>query len=246
MADRAGHVRVGWIREDATHDALMDRLLPRIAADEVDWLEVEDAAHILKRVGLGGAPHLDVKATPHLRGPDGRRLKDRGHIAGRRLEPEARMWRRALLAFQAEADPPDIVLICRDGDGYARTRRAGFEQVARDLSWPFDLLLAMPDPEAEAWFVAGFVPADDDEQRALDALTRALSFDPTAQPHRLTAHPNDAPTDAKRVCERLTANAPGRLAACLAGPLDALAARGEAAGLKVFVDDARAILRRHI
>jgi hypothetical protein len=38
----------------------------------------------------------------------------------------------------------------------------------------------------------------------LDALRAELSFDPTGQPDRLTAHPNDAPRDAKRVLTRLS------------------------------------------
>ena len=45
---------------------------------------------------------------------------------------------------------------------------------------------------------------------------RALSFDPTTQSHRLTSHPNEAATDAKRVLHQLTEDDREREGRCLA------------------------------
>ena len=48
-----------------------------------------------------------------------------------------------------------------------------------------------------------YEPRDEEEASRLEALRKdkdkKLSFNPPETPHRLTAHPNDAPTDAKRV-----------------------------------------------
>lgn len=248
MADRSGRVIIGWVREDTAHDVAVKTLVARVVADEVPWFDPEQAPHLLAWVGLDGAPHLEVKACRHLqpRGPGGARLKLHGHIDGQRLEPEARQWRKALVAFAASDPQPHVVIIARDGDGHGAARRRGFEQVVEGLKWPFDVVLAMPEPEGEAWFIAGLVPADETERARLDALTRALSFDPTAQPHRLTSKPNDAPTDTKRVLKALTGDDPERNKACLLHPLPTLCDRGAEVGLARFVEDARAVVPRRI
>lgn len=166
---------------------------------------------------------------------DGVRIAKHGHIRGHRLELEAGMWRNVLLLFCHCEPRPDVVLLVRDMDGY-RDRRKGMEQVRKGFAWPFAVVIAAPEPEIEAWHVAGFVPADAKETEALEALRRRLSFDPTLESHRLTSHPNDAATDAKRVLEALCDDARDRRQRCLADP-GVLRRRGAANGLIDFLDE---------
>jgi hypothetical protein len=165
---------------------------------------------------------------------DGVTIKPQGRIAGEPLKPEASMWRKVLLLF-CHCDPrPDIVVLARDLDGYP-DRRDGLEQVCTGLPWPFAIVAATPEPEIEGWIVSGFVPRDDDEQRRLEQLRGELSFDPTSHSHRLTSHPNDASTDAKRVLSRLCNDDPDRERACLAR--DVLHQRGADNWAREFLDD---------
>lgn len=122
----------------------------------------------------------------------------------------------------------------RDLDGYL-DRRDGLEQVCSGLAWPFAIVAATPEPEIEGWIVSGFVPRNDDEQHRIEQLRRELSFDPALHSHRLTSHPNDAPTDAKRVLLRLCNDDPEREHACLVREI--LHQRGANNCARVFLDD---------
>jgi hypothetical protein len=165
---------------------------------------------------------------------DGMTIKPQGRIAGEPLKPEASMWRKVLLLF-CHADPrPDIVVLARDLDG-SPDRRAGIEQVRDGLVWPFVIVAATPEPEIEAWIVSGFAPRNDDERARLEQVRRDLSFDPTRQSHRLTSHPNDAPTDAKRVLSRLCEDDGEREDACFERSV--LRQRGALNGAHVFLEE---------
>lgn len=116
------------------------------------------------------------------------------------------MWRRVFALFVAKDPPPAALVVVHDTDG-EEERLSGLEQALElmrtELSDPLPIVAATPHPEAEAWFVAGLIPADEKERRRLTELTHDLSFEPTKEPHRLTARPNDASTDAKRVLRLL-------------------------------------------
>jgi hypothetical protein len=158
-----------------------------------------------------------------------------GHILGQRLRPEASMWRKVLLLFCACEPRPEVVVLVRDMDGYS-ARRSGMTQVRDGIMWPFKVVVAAPQPEVEAWRVAGFVPSGEQERTELEAVRRDLSFDPTTESHRLTSHPNDASTDAKRVLTRLCGNDQERRDACLADR-SRLRERGRDNGLREFLDE---------
>lgn len=161
-------------------------------------------------------------------------IKPQGWIAGEPLKPEAGMWRRLLLLFCHRDPRPDIVVLARDLDGCAE-RRDGLEQVCAGLPWPFAIVAATPEPEIEGWIVSGFVPQDDGEQRRLEQVRGELSFDPTFHSHRLTSHPNDSATDAKRVLSRLCNGDPDREHTCLAR--EVLHQRGTHNWARAFLDD---------
>jgi|JI6StandDraft_1071083.scaffolds.fasta_scaffold242008_1 hypothetical protein len=164
---------------------------------------------------------------------DGRTIAPSGHIAGVPLKPEAGMWRRTLLLFCHCEPRPDVVVLARDLDGYPR-RREGMEQAALNLRWPFKIAIATAQPEVEAWVVSGFVPKDAAERERLRELREQLSFDPTAQSERLTSHPNDAGTDAKRVLSRLCGDDVERQGQCL-DDRALLLRRGAGNGLSAFL-----------
>jgi hypothetical protein len=161
-------------------------------------------------------------------------IKPQGRIAGESLKPGASMWRKVLLLFCHRDPRPDVVVLARDLDGYAE-RRTGLEQVCTDLPWPFAIVAATPEPEIEGWIVSGFVPRDEGQQRRLEQLRGELSFDPTLHSHRLTSHPNDAATDAKRVLSRLCNGDPDREHTCLTRGV--LHQRGADNWARAFLDD---------
>ena len=166
---------------------------------------------------------------------DGRLPKRHGRIAGQALEPEARLWRDILLWFSSLSPRPEVLLVVRDLDGNPG-KRAGVLQVRDNLTWPFVVVVATPEPEVEAWVVAGFEPRDDVEAATLRSLSAELSFDPTREPHRLTAHPNDAPRDAKRVLFQLSRGDEERERACLDDHAR-LRERGDETHLPAFLDE---------
>ncbi len=143
------------------------------------------------------------------------------------------MWRRVLMLFCHCEPRPDVVILARDLDGYPG-RREGMEQVVSGIPWPFQIALATAQPEVEAWVVSGFVPKDAAEQKRLRALREKLSFDPTTQSERLTSHPNDADTDAKRVLSELCGDDSVRQERCL-DDRTLLRQRGAGNGLSAFL-----------
>lgn len=162
-----------------------------------------------------------------------RTIKLSGHIAGVPLKTGAGMWRKVLTLFCHQEPRPHVVLLACDLDGDP-LRRGGMEQVVFDLKWPFKIAIATAQPEVEAWIVSGFVPGDPVEKKRLTELHRKLSFDPTTKSERLTSHPNDADTDAKRVLSDLCGDDPQRQEMCLADR-SLLRQRGAANGLAAFL-----------
>jgi hypothetical protein len=166
---------------------------------------------------------------------DGQRIAPRGYVRGERLKPEASMWRKVLLSFCHAKPRPEVVILARDLDGNS-DRRAGLVQVRDGLLWPFKIVFAGPQPEVEAWLVSGFEPQNENERRRATAVRNDLSFDPTTESHRLTSHPNDARTDAKRVLELLCGGEPDRRDACLQDR-SILRSRGSKNGARAFLDE---------
>jgi hypothetical protein len=228
---------IGFVGEDEKHFWVVTTLVDDALIASVDWLrDVIDSCRVWRGLHAGERWYKYSPGNAYDLRPvtiHGMTIKPQGWIAGAPLKPEAGMWRRVLLQF-AHADPrPDIVVLVRDLDGYPE-RLDGIEQVRR-LDWPFEIVAATPEPEIEGWIVSGFSPADADERATLEDLRRHLSFDPTMQSHRLTAHPNDAKTDSKRVLARLSSEDRDRERACLEH--DVVYERGECNGARSFLDE---------
>jgi hypothetical protein len=223
---------LGLVGEDEGHYEVATRLVDdaiRSVANNIDGL----------RCWQGRAPDErwykyrpeDAERLPRKL-PDGRPIRRHGKLGG---EPEIRMWRDVLYLLAVAQPRPALVVLCRDMDA-APTRFLGMDAARLRDSWPFEVVIAAPDPEIEGWIVAGFQARSDDERRLLAELRKELSFDPTTQSHRLTSRPNDAKTDAKRVLARLCDSDLERRAECLTDRRR-LRERGAANGLGAFLDE---------
>lgn len=164
-----------------------------------------------------------------------------GKFLGEPGAPMALAARRMLLElFSHAGGQPEVVILAKDGDQQGPHRRRGLEQARSDKPWTAPIIIAVADPEREAWVISGFSPRDARERDALEAATRRLGFDPTTHSERLTSKTAGDPRDAKRVAEELGIDA-DRETPCL-GDLDLLARRGMANGLSPFLDEVQARL----
>jgi hypothetical protein len=229
---------IGFVGEDENHFRVATALIDDALVSGIDWLrDILDSCRAWRGLHRGERWYKYAPEDAHDLRPltiDGVTIKLQGRIAGKPLKPEAGMWRKVLLLFCHASPRPDLVVLARDLDGYPG-RREGIEQVCHDLPWPFPIVVAAPEPEIESWIVSGFVPTNEDEHARLDQACRELSFDPTRHSHRLTSHPNDAATDAKRVLSRLCRGDGGREHACLDRAV--LHGRGVVNGARAFLDE---------
>lgn len=203
-----GAIGVAVVGEDEVHRALamalFDGALATLAAERgADWLVVDDARTWLvfdggERVRRG---FYDSHREDPLPTRPGRRIRTTGHINGRPAGPGAAKLRRLFTYHALQPEPPGMVVLLTDTDGDERTA-ASAEQVRElvtGLEDPPALVIGMPHRDAEAWLFAAALPTDAQTAERLAAARKALSFDPSREPERLTSSPNDAMTDAKRV-----------------------------------------------
>lgn len=262
-------VRIALAGEDQAHRALLTVLADGVLLDEAakrsaHWITAESLQWLRSYQGRGDDEHRpehlrfyplaqakrDAEELPKHCTIGGRPIKLRGHIDGRPLRPEAGLWRRVLLLFACDNPPPRVLIVAHDTDG-DRTRVKDLEQ-ALVLTRAFPVIVAAPHQDAEAWFVAGFRPESDVERRRLSERRDDLGFDPPEEPHRLTAHPNDARTDAKRVLRGLVFGENASRAPALEEipdlcdrtlkDLGLLERRGVECGLTAFLDALRGTL----
>jgi hypothetical protein len=259
-------VRVALVCEDQAHRALATELADRVILDEAarraaDW--IDDASLVWLRSYCGRSDtdagfyalsraRADAEDLGHQVHIGGRPVKLRGFIDGKPLQPEAGLWRRVFLLFAVLDPRPDALIVVHDTDGDL-ARVDAIEQalsILRIVDLP--VIVATPHQDAEAWFVAGFDPQNDAEQRRLAARKDELGFYPHKEAERLTAHPTAAPTDAKRVLRLLVfdenASRPPsleelpELCSRTLRDLALLEERGEACKLAAFLRALRAVL----
>lgn len=248
---------VALVGEDAAHAVLLGALLrgsicATARASGRDWIAdnihhdpVLDGQEDLNQILPGLRYTSSIRVTPTR--INGKPLKLRGFLGDEPQEPGAHRWRLILTTILATE--PEIVLVAADTDGDP-VNLAGLRQVVRFFeSRDPDrvIVLAAPHQDAESWFVTGFQPTGDDEHAAHATVIGELDFDPCVQPERLTAHPNDARTDAKRILRRLllldvrsAPLTPDELRdhhERLLGDLERLRRRGVSTGLVAFLDD---------
>lgn len=132
-----------------------------------------------------------------------------------------------------------VVLLAFDLD---RQSREPVEEAVSAAGADNTCVLALAQPEFDAWVVCGFSPRHRAETEALDQIVDELKFDPVTQPTRLTSNVSGDARDAKKTCQRLLGLAgqamgdEARVIACLDVPLATLRKNGAATGLAEFLD----------
>jgi hypothetical protein len=233
---------------------LVDRVLRECSpAWVVDLLDTPEAVRTWHPDGAGrdfiDLHHLNECADAlQRRGVRVRRV--RGHFDGRPGEPGGAMARKAFLIAEALSrhtlrESIDVVVLLWDADQQQAQRAAGVS-AARDEArrWArFEIVCGFPDPEREAWVLAGFDPCDAREQQLLDDLARELGFSPILHAVRLRDKSEGALRNIKRVLRALTSDDLSREARCwIEASLATLRDRGTATGLAAFLDELEAVL----
>jgi hypothetical protein len=142
------------------------------------------------------------------------------------------------------------VLLVHDDDGREGWREALESERRAWLTWlddevrlqrrvamDADIAIGIATPEHESWVLAAFEPQDAVDVARLADLRQALGFDPRLHGERLTSGRETAPKDAKRVLRALCPDTERRRALFSTVDLDVLRSRGEAIGLRVFLDE---------
>ncbi len=228
---------------EASSDCEMAQVLAdRIIVHCVSW--AEDNLNALR--GWCDRIPLQGEITPLTWTAIGRaaatlNIRIHGHFDGRPGAPDAASARRALHVLQRTIDPNAIFLI-RDGDNQPE-RRTGLQQ-ARDgfKSQRTTVVIGLANPEREAWVLAGFQPADEDEKRLLEIERKNLGFDPTRNSEKLTAgSDNTAKLSPKRVLTELVKGSRQREQDCWEKtPLEVLRNRGDGNGLYEYLSEIEA------
>ena len=228
---------------------LVDRVLreagPSWVADNLDAPEVV-------RTWLPdgfGREYFDIHKLDKYVSKHGVRVPH-GHFDGRpggagALMARTVFWIARTLQRQTPDDPISSIVLVWDLDEQPDERASGVK-AARDEAhcWaPFKIVCGLPDPEREAWVLAGFEPCSDAEQACLERLHRDLGFSPVMHAIRLRTKQEGHARNIKRVLSELTGDDPQREARCWGEPmLETLRARGADTGLAAFIEEIETIL----
>jgi len=218
-------------------------LADRELVDAIEWLDEEGLEY--QRTWLQSSPTgepLTWKKLKQLARDAG--LYPSGFIDGEPAQPDANAARRAI-GYLVKVYPAlaGIVLI-RDQDDQPERRR-GLEQARDDHDGQEPIVIGLAVVERESWVLAGFDPADDDDEETARhaAERRTLGFDPRMRSEELTACKDDAaPRSPKRVLAVLCPTAKREARCWRETPLATLRARGTNNGLAAYLDEVRARL----
>ncbi len=223
---------IGLVVEAPDDARTVTTLVDRCLVDRIGWLEAEHLEHL--RAWRGIEPSTEHTAWKHVTTlVKQHRVAPMGFFDGNPGEHDARLARRALLLF-AKLGVPDLVVLVHDADDRP-DRRDGFEQARNGSHLRARIVIGIADPEREAWIIAGFVPCDEREQRALASERKRLGFDPTLHPHELRGN---GKRSAKAALAGLLGDDRPREQSCLSEPtLEHLRRRGGQTGLAAFLDE---------
>ncbi|MDI3285574.1 hypothetical protein [Polyangium sp. 15x6] len=227
-------------------EILVDRVLreegPDWLADNYDTMKEREAFRTFKGES-GDRPFYDVHDVPRhfakLEKDTGKKvLVPHASFDGRRLPKAMQVYTILYLARAlSKIERVDALLIVVDMDKHGAGGREGMDKArsATFVSKPFRIAIGCPNPNREAWILAGFVPTRPEERKALDELRKKLAFSLPDEPHRIREA-----GDPHKVIEQLTNDDPTREDRCLEEPpLETLATRGKDAGLADFLNELR-------
>lgn len=119
-------------------------------------------------------------------------------VRGTQKSPESIVFGRVWML--AEAEGADAVVVLQDSDNDFELLRAAKVKSSEHVDGVPLPAFGVAHRDAEGWLLASYRPQNAQEKTRIANATRVLFFDPTREPERLTAQPNGADTDAKRVC----------------------------------------------
>jgi hypothetical protein len=236
-------MRVAVFCEAAADFRTITDLVARVLREEgPDWVRDHLDARPLDEIlaWVGAAPHAFFDVHHVYAEASARKIAlPRNNFQGQRGGAGALLAHTAWLVARSEADRSgsvDAMILVWDMDDQGEARREGLEQ-GRD-SVPLPTVLGCPNPEREAWVLAGFVPENAAERERLEEERKSLRFDPCAEAHRLRDKDEGALRSIKRVLAVLTSSDRDREARCVTdSPLATLRARGVESGLAAFFDE---------
>lgn len=121
--------------------------------------------------------------------------------------------------FASQEPAPDALIGVADSQndaGHLDEARRAATYIRQVLTPKVAFAFGVPHCDAEGWFVAALTDGDAPGRQAAKA---ELEFDPLEEPHRLTAQPNNAIRDAKRVLRFLLGRGGKTLQATKTGAL---------------------------
>ena len=196
MSDRGG-LQFGLVGEDALSRELAVVLADRVGSELLDQAWDLDPAHYPERREWRGRERSSPFSTPaDFAGPPifGHGLVPLEWAVG----PGAKFVAKVVRAFAGA--PIEVLLIAMDED--RDHERAAAQRRARDMASrmaTFPIVLALMNPEAEAWEIASFHPSTAEALARYAAVKALLTFDPVREPHRLTSTSGRPERDCKTV-----------------------------------------------
>ncbi len=137
--------------------------------------------------------------------------------------------------------PSAVVLLC-DADKHGAAALLESLNEGRRGDWPFQVAIGVCEPEAEAWYLNGYVPGSAEEERRLRELTQELGINPCARAEQLSSGRDQHKRSAKRVLGYLVEAEPAVAAAHQRArhgirntDMEKLRQRGSGTGLAAFL-----------
>lgn len=252
--DSAG-LSIAIVGDDAAHGVLGRGLVDAVLSERGAstghrswWLDGSGASDLKGRAdGYYRAKGVRVDLRAIANCPSGRPLYLRRRREGQIVTGDSAFDDVFQLFGLLGGDGPDLIVMLRDTDGDTdrQTPRAPILDELDPSARPRRMVVGLPHPEAEAWFIVSMAAPDPDR---LAAIRKARGFDPTTAPERLRS--DGQGRDAKRALQFLTCNADSleqapstplpreELEALLDGVadrLDDLRRRGDGCGLSAFL-----------
>lgn len=233
------------VAEDELGYRLVCDLADRVIAERgAPWLQALWGDHDLRvhqRRWTGFHSHQRWSSRGEIK-----RLADEHSIRahGHGMKAELAMAHKAAqitakLTENGTIEPAHALFLVHDTDGEEAVEANLREGAARKGgSHTFQVIVAAPHPESEAWVVAGAALRSRDEKARHHAERRRLGFDPVTSPERLSSNRSTDKRDAKRVCVEIlgaSGDAYESWAPCWKEtPLDVLERNAALAGLRSY------------
>lgn len=238
-------ITLALVAEDRAAVSVVQHLTDQ-ALLEVDWIAADNLSQSRCWQQFDGEDWLPWKKVAGIARQTLPTFRVSGHFDGKPGAEDALAVRKVIAFLQAQSTGPAVFVLARDIDH--TDRRTGFTQALAEAGsnlLPCRVVLALAQPEVEAWFVCVW-KAEDQAGKAKHAeLRQLLGFDPVARSHELTST-SSSKRDAKVVLNHLAAAGPSPREQFFALTCEDLLKHGEFNGLTHFVEGLRSALHAHL